>query len=80
MPKRRPKVGKTQTSRAGEPVPDRAPVGREDERLSAVTMWLPPGTVATLRHLSERETRPMWREVVDAIDIYAKAVEPLSEP
>jgi hypothetical protein len=44
------------------------------------TMRLPPGTVATLRQLSERQTRPMWRVVVDAIDIYAKAVETPSEP
>jgi len=79
MPKRRPK-GRKNANLAGGPAPARAPVGREDEQLSAVTMWLPPGTVATLRHLSERQTRPLWRVVVVAIDIYAKAVEPLSEP
>ena len=44
------------------------------------TMRLPPGTVATLRQLPERQTRPMRRVVVDPIDMYPKAVEPPPEP
>jgi hypothetical protein len=44
------------------------------------TMRLPSGTVATLRQLPERQTRAMWRVVVDPIDLYTKAVEPPPEP